>query len=54
MKTERIKQKLTLQEALDLAMKEAGENIQDIQIFTKDYRKIWIESRYDGYRVYRS
>lgn len=51
---ERIKQKLTLQEALELAVKEADENIFEIHIFTKDARKIWIESRYDGYRVYRS
>lgn len=50
---ERLKQKLTLQEALDLALKEVDKTpIRDIHIFTEDYRKIWIENRYDGFRVY--
>lgn len=50
---ERLKQKLTLQEAIELALKEVGTSpIRDIHIFTSDYRKIWIENRYDGFRVY--
>ena len=51
----RLKQKLTLKDAIDTALKEVGDtNIHSIHIFTKDYRKIWIEDRYDGFRVYVS
>ena len=52
---ERLAQKLTLDEAVKLALKQVSEeDVFAIHIFTKTYEKVWIENRIDGFRVYTS
>lgn len=55
MRLERIKQKLSLDEAFDLAKKLIGNReIFEVTFSLKDYNKILLESRIDGFRVYET